>query len=90
MSPDKQGQIARKTKKEAVGLRSDTRKHFDDEFWEIRKELISIKEALYPGRHPGLNSSPSRINRPRGKTPDWPRPSARERTIPGAGRVATI
>lgn len=39
-------QIARETKEEIVGLRSDTRKHLDDEFGEIRKELVSIKEAL--------------------------------------------
>jgi len=39
-------QIARETKEEIVGLRSDTRKHLDDEFAEMRKELVSIKEAL--------------------------------------------
>ena len=39
-------QIARETKEEIVGLRSDTRKHLDDEFAEIRKELVSIKDAL--------------------------------------------
>jgi len=39
-------QIARETKEEIVGLRSDTRKHLDDEFGEIRKELVSIKDAL--------------------------------------------
>ena len=39
-------QIARETKEEIVGLRSDTRKHLDDEFGEIRRELVSIKEAL--------------------------------------------
>jgi len=39
-------QIGKETKDEIVGLRSDTRKHLDDEFGEIRKELISIKEAL--------------------------------------------
>ena len=39
-------QIAKETKEEIVGLRSDTRKHLDDEFAEMRKELISIMEAL--------------------------------------------
>jgi len=39
-------QTARETKEEIVGLRSDTRKHLDDEFAEIRKELVSIKDAL--------------------------------------------
>ena len=39
-------QIARETKEEIVGLRSDTKKHLDDEFAEIRKELVSIKDAL--------------------------------------------
>ena len=39
-------QIARETKEEIVGLQSDTRKHLDDEFAEMRKELVSIKEAL--------------------------------------------
>ncbi len=39
-------QIARETKEEIVGLRSDTRKHLDDEFGDIRRELVSIKEAL--------------------------------------------
>ena len=39
-------QIARETKEEIVGLRSDTRRHLDDEFGDIRRELVSIKEAL--------------------------------------------
>lgn len=39
-------QTARETKEEIVGLRSDTRKHLDDEFAEMRKELVSIKDAL--------------------------------------------
>jgi len=39
-------QITRDIKEEVVGLRSDTKKHLDDEFGDIRKELISIKEAL--------------------------------------------
>jgi acylphosphatase len=39
-------QIARETKEEIVGLRSDTRKRLDDEFGEIRRELVSIKDAL--------------------------------------------
>jgi acylphosphatase len=39
-------QISREMKEEIVGLRSDTKKHLDDEFAEMRKELISIKEAL--------------------------------------------
>jgi acylphosphatase len=43
---DQRLQIGRETKEEIVGLRSDTRKHLDDEFGEIRKELVSIKEAL--------------------------------------------
>ena len=43
---DRTLQIARETKEEIVGLRSDTRKHLDDEFGEIRKELVSIKDAL--------------------------------------------
>ena len=33
-------------KEEIVGLRSDTRKNLDDEFAEIRKELVSIKDTL--------------------------------------------
>ena len=43
---DQMLQIARETKEEIAGLRSDTRKHLDDEFAEIRKELVSIKDAL--------------------------------------------
>ncbi|NLA38220.1 MAG: acylphosphatase [Methanomicrobiales archaeon] len=39
-------QIGKETKEEIAGLRSDTRRHLDDEFGEIRKELISIKDAL--------------------------------------------
>ena len=39
-------QIARETKEEIVGLRSDTKKHLADEIAEIRKELVSIKDAL--------------------------------------------
>ncbi len=39
-------QITRDIKEEVVGLRGDTKKHLDDEFGDIRKELISIKEAL--------------------------------------------
>ncbi|MDV4343063.1 acylphosphatase [Methanoculleus sp. YWC-01] len=39
-------QIGKETKEEIAGLRSDTRKHLDDEFAEIRKELVSIKDAL--------------------------------------------
>jgi acylphosphatase len=39
-------QVARETKEEIAGLRSDTRKHLDDEFAEMRKELVSIKDAL--------------------------------------------
>ena len=39
-------QIARETKEEIVGLRSDTKKHLEDEFAEMRKELVSIKDAL--------------------------------------------
>ncbi len=39
-------QVARETKEEIAGLRSDTGKHLDDEFAEIRKDLVSIKEAL--------------------------------------------
>ena len=49
LSLDKQDQslqIGKETKEEIVGLRSDTRKHLDDEFGEIRKELVSIKDAL--------------------------------------------
>ncbi len=46
LSLDKQDQIARETKEEIVGLRNDTRKHLDDEFGDIRKELVSIKDAL--------------------------------------------
>ena len=38
--------IGRETKEEIAGLRGDTRKHLDDEFAEIRKELVSIKDAL--------------------------------------------
>lgn len=43
---DQSLQIGRETKNEIVGLRGDTRKHLDDEFGEIRKELVSIKDAL--------------------------------------------
>ncbi len=39
-------QVGKETKEEIVGLRSDTRKHLDDEFAEMRKELVSIKDAL--------------------------------------------
>ncbi len=43
---DQSLQIGRETKEEIIGLRSDTRKYLDDEFGEIRKELVSIKDAL--------------------------------------------
>jgi len=43
---DKMLQVGRETKDEITGLRSDTRKHLDDEFAEMRKELVSIKDAL--------------------------------------------
>jgi len=43
---DEMLQIGRETKEEIVGLRSDTKKHLEDEFAEMRKELISIKDAL--------------------------------------------
>ena len=46
---DKQDQMlqaGRETKEEITGLQSDTRKHLDDEFKEIKKELASIKGAL--------------------------------------------
>ncbi|PKL54961.1 MAG: acylphosphatase, partial [Methanomicrobiales archaeon HGW-Methanomicrobiales-6] len=39
-------QVGKETKEEIFGLRSDTKKHLDDEFAEMRKELVSIKEAL--------------------------------------------
>ena len=39
-------QVGKETKEEIVGLRSDTRRHLDDEFGDIRRELVSIKEAL--------------------------------------------
>ena len=39
-------QVGKETKEEIVGLRSDTRNHLDDEFAEMRKELVSIKDAL--------------------------------------------
>ncbi len=39
-------QVGKETKEEIVELRNDTKKHLDDEFAEIRKELISIKYAL--------------------------------------------
>ncbi|NLZ30114.1 MAG: acylphosphatase [Methanomicrobiales archaeon] len=39
-------QITRDIKEEVIGFRGDTKKHLDDEFGDIRKELISIKEAL--------------------------------------------
>ena len=43
---DQMLQLGRETKEEIVGLRSDTRKYLDDEFAQIRKELVSIKDAL--------------------------------------------
>ena len=43
---DEMLQIGRETKEEIAGLRSDTRKHLEDEFAEMRKELVSIKDAL--------------------------------------------
>jgi len=43
---DEMLQLGRETKEEIAGLRSDTRKHLEDEFAEMRKELISIKDAL--------------------------------------------
>ena len=43
---DQSLQVGKETKEEIAGLRSDTRKHLDDEFAEIRKELVSIKDAL--------------------------------------------
>jgi acylphosphatase len=39
-------QVSKETKEEIVGLRSDTKKHLEDEFAEMRKELVSIKDAL--------------------------------------------
>ncbi|KAF5031186.1 Acylphosphatase [anaerobic digester metagenome] len=39
-------QVSKEIKEEIVGLRSDPKKHLDDEFAEIRKELVSIKDAL--------------------------------------------
>jgi len=39
-------QVGKETKEEIVGLRSDTKKHLEDEFAEMRKELVSIKDAL--------------------------------------------
>ncbi|WP_342771965.1 acylphosphatase, partial [Methanoculleus sp. UBA300] len=38
-------QVGKETKEEIVGLRGDTRKYLDAEFAEIRKELVSIKDA---------------------------------------------
>jgi acylphosphatase len=43
---DEMLQLGRETKEEIAGLRSDTKKHLEDEFAEMRKELISIKDAL--------------------------------------------
>ena len=43
---DQSLQIGKETKEEIAGLRSDTRKHLEDEFAEMRKELASIKDAL--------------------------------------------
>ncbi len=39
-------QNGKETKEEIIGLRSDTKQHLDDEFAEMRKELVSIKDAL--------------------------------------------
>ncbi|NLM30179.1 MAG: acylphosphatase [Methanomicrobiales archaeon] len=39
-------QATREVKEEIAGFRSDARKHLDDEFGDIRKELVSIKDAL--------------------------------------------
>ena len=38
--------IGRETKDEITGLRKDTGKFLDDEFKDIKKELLSIKDAL--------------------------------------------
>lgn len=43
---DRMLQIGKETKEEIAGLRSDTKKHLEDEFAEMRKEVISIKDAL--------------------------------------------
>nr|WP_303714915.1 hypothetical protein [Methanoculleus marisnigri] len=43
---DQMLQVGKETKEEIFGLRSDTKKHLDDEFAEMRKELVSIKDAL--------------------------------------------
>jgi acylphosphatase len=43
---DEMLQLGRETKEEIAGLRSDTKKHLEDEFAEMRKELVSIKDAL--------------------------------------------
>ena len=43
---DQSLQLGRETKEEIAGLRSDTKKHLEDEFAEMRKEIISIKDAL--------------------------------------------
>jgi len=43
---DQMLQLGRETKEEIAGLRSDTKKHLEDEFAEMRKELVSIKDAL--------------------------------------------
>ena len=43
---DQSLQLGRETKEEIAGLRSDTKKHLEEEFAEMRKDLISIKDAL--------------------------------------------
>ena len=43
---DEMLQLGRETKEEIAGLRSDTKKHLEDEYAEMRKELVSIKDAL--------------------------------------------
>lgn len=43
---DQMPDVGRETKDEIVGLRKDTGKYLGDEFKEIKKELLSIKDAL--------------------------------------------
>ncbi|MDD4128093.1 MAG: hypothetical protein PHV39_10520 [Methanomicrobium sp.] len=38
--------LGKETKNEIAGLRKDTGSYLDEEFKEIKKELVSIKDAL--------------------------------------------
>lgn len=43
---DQMLQVGKETKEETIGPQSDTWKHLDDDFAEVRSDLVSIKDAF--------------------------------------------